>query len=117
MLGCGRKLAAFAAAYSLVAGSCAAVAAQAVPAPAPISVATAPANGANPWLTLSAMTTSSTNLSKAATEQSEPVAVGWPPEPSLLVMLATIATTVYVVLKNDDGGGRLGILPLPISPA
>ena len=114
MLGCGRKLAAFAAAVSLLVGSGATVAAQPIRAPAPVADVTAQASDANPWLTLSAMTASSANASAAAAEPDESVPVSWPHVVPLSVVLGTIGTAIYILL--DDGNDR-GLRPTPISPA
>lgn len=124
MLGCGRKLAAFAAAVSLLVGSGAAFAAQPTRAPAPISEASAPATGADPWLTLSAMTVSSSSASAAAATQGESVPISWPHIAPLSVVLGTIATAIYILLDDDNGsrdgsgiGPALGLRPTPLSPA
>ena len=123
MLGCGRKLAAFAAAVSLLAGSSAAAVAQATRAPAPVTEAPAPPPGTDPWLTLSAMTVSSSTVSAAAA-QGESVPVSWPHFVPLSGVLGTIATAIYILLDDDngsrDGGGigpALGLRPTPLSPA
>ena len=113
MLGCGRKLAAFVAALSLMSGTGAAVAAQPNRAPAPALEATAPARTADPWITLSTMTASSANASAAAA-QGESVPVSWPHFAPLSVVLGTIATAIYILLGDDDDRG---LRPTPISPA
>lgn len=125
MLGCGRKLAACAAAISLLSGTGAAVAAQAIRAPAPVRAVTVQARTADPWLTLSAMTASSSNTSATVAGQSEAVPVGWPHIVPLSVVLGTIATAIYILLdddKNSSNGNRgigpaLGLRPAPLSPA
>ena len=105
MSGIGRKFTAAAVAMSLVAVPTAAIGA--APA-APASMA-APAN---PWITLSAMTTGSSAASTAAAQDGYDD--GGIPIFPLVVMLATIAVAVYILVKDDDGGRLEG---LPISPS
>ncbi len=100
MTGILRKFAAAAIAASLVAVPTGAIAAPAARAAA----------STNPWLTLSAMTTSSSAANAAAVEGED--GPGFPPIGSLVVILGTIALAVYILTK-DDGDDDLG---LPISP-
>lgn len=102
MSGFGRKITAAAVAASLCVVPTAAIGATpaATPAVAPQS-ATTPAN---PWLTLSAMTTSSSAASAAAAAQGDP-GPGFPPIAPLAVILATIALAVYILVKDDDDNG------------
>ena len=124
MLGCGRKLAAFAAAISLLAGSGAAVAAHPTRAPAPTPEATVPARTADPWLMLSMMTASSSNASAAEAAQGENVPISWPHIVPLSVVLGTIATAIYILLDEDSHNRNgtnvimpgLGLRPTPLSP-
>ena len=99
MSGFGRKITAAAIAISLCAVPTAAIGA--APAPAaivPVST-TAPAS---PWLTLSAMTGSSSAATAAALRHEEGHA-GFPPLPVLAVILATIAVAIWILVKDDDG--------------
>lgn len=124
MLGCGRKLAACAAAISLLSGTGAAVAAQVSRAPAPALEANAQAQPANPWLTLSAMTASSSATSTTEAATGEAVQVGWPHIAPLSVVLGTIATAIYILLDEDNNKRDettiihgIGLSPTPLSPA
>lgn len=83
-------------------------------APAPTSTGPAPvtmAHDANPWLTLSAMTTSSSSASAAAAPGEAGSEIGFPPAAPLTAILATIATAIYILLDDDRGNLE------PISPA
>ena len=125
MLGCVRKLAAFVAAISLLSASGAAVAAQASRPAEQMPVAKAQARIADPWLTLSTMTASSSSTTAMATSQGEAVPVSWPHIVPLSVVLGTIATAIYILLDdgNDNHNGTGGIAPAlrlrptPLSPA
>lgn len=78
------------------------------------STATAVAPPAsNPWITLSAMTSSSTAASSAAAQGYEEEGVGFPPLPVLAVILATIGVAIYILVADDDDDDGIGI---PISP-
>jgi len=132
MLGPVRTVAAVAAAISLIAGSGVSFAASAMPAPK--IPALAPAPTANPWLALSAMTYSTNATAAAAlSAESQRETAGQPPALPLAVVLATIATAIYILLDDDDQGGRertsnsqasgpsplvagLQLRPAPISP-
>jgi hypothetical protein len=106
MWGSGRKIAAAAVAFSLCAVPTAALGANpSVRAAAATPGATAPVS---PWLTLSAMTTSSSAATTAALRHEEGHA-GFPPLPVLAVILATIAVAIWILVDDDDG--RLGISP------
>ena len=128
MLGSLRGIAAAAAAATLVVTTSAAVAAPADRAPTPVSVAPAPAS--EPWLILSAMTASSTEAVTAAAAQEERGKANGPPLGSLAVILSTIGTAIYILLKNDGSDGDrdgnsgassgffvgIGIHAVPVSP-
>jgi hypothetical protein len=75
--------------------------------------APSPASHSDQWLMLSAMTTSSATTSKAAAAQGES-GMGFPPWPVLGVILATLATAVFILASDDDGDVDLG---LPVSPS
>jgi len=112
MSGFGRKITAASIAVSLCAVPTAAIGA----APAPVALSqTAAATPVNPWLTLSAMTSSSSAAATAAAAQGdgEP---GFPPIAPLVVILATIAVAIYILVKDDDGGHIDIDLPEPVSP-
>ena len=68
----------------------------------------------NQWLILSAMTTNSSAAANAADADQEDDRIGYPPIASLSVILATIATAVYILLRDDDGDLDL---ELPVSPS
>ena len=123
MLGCARKIAAAAAAISL--GVTSSVAATVVPAARPANQALdvpAPAATPNQWLTLSMMTASTSVTATAQAEGDVVEAVSWPHTAPLSVVLATIATAIYILLEEDDGNGSaivqgVGLTPTPLSPA
>ena len=104
MSGIGRNITAAAAAISLCIVPTAAIAATPVASAAAAPVAAAPVN---PWLALSAMTTSSSAVSSAAAAQGEDGDGGVPILP-LAVILATIGVAVYILVKDDSSD--------PISP-
>jgi len=114
MSGFGRKFTSAAIAMSLCAVPTAAVAA--TPA-VPVASTQAAAVPASPWLTLSALTTSSsaaTSAAAAAAAQDNDNGPGWPPIAPLVVILATIAAMVYILVKdNGHGGCHL----TPVSPS
>ena len=114
MSGFGRKFTAAAIAMSLCAVPTAAVAT--TPA-APIASTQAAAVPASPWLTLSALTTGSsaaTSAAVAAAAEDNDNGPGWPPIAPLVVILATIAAMVYILVKdNGHGGFHL----TPVSPS
>ena len=78
----------------------------------------APATAAptNPWLTLGAMTSSSSAASAAVVAQDDDDGPGFPPIAPLLVILATIAVGIYILVSDDDGHIDIP-LPDPVSPA
>jgi len=113
MSGIGRKFTATAVALSLCAVPTAAIAA--TPA-APIAATQAAATPASSWLTLSAMTTSSSAATAAAAAQyDDDDGPGFPPIAPLIVILATIAGMIYILVSDNDGGFDLN-LPEPVSP-
>lgn len=105
----GRKITAAAIAISLCAVPTAAIGAS--PSPAAVPVAAAPTN---PWLTLSAMTTSSSAATSATAtaEQGYDDGLAFPPAVPLVVILATVAMAIYILTRDDDDGNLS-----PISPA
>lgn len=108
MPGFGRKVTAAAIAVFLCAAPTAAIGA----APAGHVTSPQPAAQINPWLALSAMTTSSSAASAAAAAQGDG-GPGSPPIASLAVILATIATAIYILIKDDHGHFHF----VPLSPA
>ena len=83
---------------AIVAGSLVAVSSGPVAAsPAPPPAAT---TSANPWVALSAMTTSSSAANTAL--RHEEGHMGFPPIAPLIVILGTIALGIYIVTKDDD---------------
>jgi hypothetical protein len=108
MSGILRRVSAVAVAASLVAVPTGAIAA-APPAPR-TAATTAATTQANPWVALSAMTSSS-SASSAALRHEEGHA-GFPPILPLIVILGTIALAVYILTKDDDDEP----LGFPISP-
>lgn len=71
----------------------------------------ATAASSNPWLTLSAMTsTSSSTAATTAAAQGEGDGVGFPPIIPLAIILATIAVAIWIAV--DDGND----LDIEISP-
>jgi len=104
MLGFGRKLTAAAVAMSLCAVPTVAIGA--TPA-APAAVPQASVQG-NPWLTLSAMTTSSSATTAAVAGQGND-GPGFPPIAPLAVILATIAAAIYIAVNN--GNGHVSVSP------
>lgn len=109
MSGFARKLTAAAIATSLLAVSTGAIAA--APAANRAAAPTATATPTNPWLTLSAMTSTSSSAARAAALQDED-GPGFPPIAPLIVILGTIALAVYILTKDDDDEP----LGFPISP-
>jgi hypothetical protein len=110
MTGFVRKLTATAAAIALVAVPTAGIAAaQTTPRPAATQAAAAPVS---PWLTLSAMTSSSSSAASTAALQYEDEGPGFPPIAPLIVILGTIALGVYILTKDDDDDD----LGFPVSP-
>lgn len=76
----------------------------------PAPVASGPSSQ---WITLSAMTTGSSAASTATDDQVE-TNIGFPPVAPLVVILATIATTVYLLLRDDHHHFDF---ELPVSPS
>lgn len=109
MSGFGRKITAAAVAMSLCAVPTAAIGAAPIAPAASAPVAAAPAS---PWVALSAMTTGSSASSAALAAQGEGDP-GFPPIAPLVVILATIAVGVFILVKDDDD--RLD--GIPISPS
>ena len=113
MSGFGRKITAAAVALSLCAVPTAAIGATPV---APVVVAQTVAPPTSSWLTLSAMTTSSSAASAAAAQADEG-GPGFPPIAPLIVILATIAAAIYIAAKGSGNGEFHLRLPPPVSPA
>lgn len=106
MSGLTRKLtsAAVAAALTLVpAGAFAST-----PSPTAAPVTAIPAG--NPWLTLSAMTSTSSTASAAALRHEEGHA-GFPPLVPLAIILATIAVAIWIAVDDDEDGDFIGLSP------
>lgn len=101
-----RKVTAAAIAASLTAVPTGAIAAS--PA-APTAAPAASSTSANPWVALSAMTSTSSSATAALQDDDGP---GFPPIAPLIVILGTIALAVYILTKDDDGDD----LGLPLSP-
>jgi hypothetical protein len=112
MSGLMRGLTAAVVAVSLCSVSTAAISAS--PAP-PVAVAPASAVTPNAWLTLSAMTSSSSAATAAADDYND--GVGFPPWPVLAVILATIAVGIYILVKDDNDDLDIDFNPEPVSPA
>ena len=106
MSGLARKLTSAAVAAGLTLVPAGAFASQ--PAPTAAPVAATPATG-NPWLTLSAMTSTSSTASAAALRHEEGHA-GWPPLVPLAIILATIAVAIWIAV-DDDEGDFVGLSP------
>lgn len=106
MSGFGRNLLAVAIAGSLCVVPTASIAATPVAAPAAPAAAAAPAD---PWLALSAMTTSSSAVTTAAAARHTEDHRAFPILP-LILILATIAVGVWILLDDDDDKS-LGISP------
>jgi hypothetical protein len=113
MSGLMRNLTAVAVAVSICAVPAAAIASSPAQPVGAVPVAAAPTN---PWLALSAMTTSSSAASAAAAAQDYHEGPGFPPWPVLAVILATIAVGIYILTSDNDGHVHLP-LPEPVSPA
>ena len=108
MSGIARRITATAVAASLVVVPSGAIAASpAAPRTAAPTASTAPTN---PWVTLSAMTSTSSSAANAALQDDE--GPGFPPIAPLIVILGTIALAVYILTKDDDDDP----LGFPISP-
>ena len=109
MSGLGRKFTAAAVAMSLCAVPTAAIGA------APAAPARTAAVPTSSWLTLSAMSTSSSAATTAAAAQEDEGGPGFPPIAPLIVILATIAGMIYILVSDNDGEFDLN-LPEPVSP-
>jgi len=70
---------------------------------APAAPAVAPSS-VSPWLTLSAMSGSTTaaTAAAAAAQGEEDEGMGWPPLPVLAVILATIGVAIFILVDDDD---------------
>lgn len=108
MPGIARSITAAAIAASLVAVPTGAIAASPAPARAAAPAATTPTN---PWIALSAMTSTSSGAANAAALQ-DGDGPGFPPIAPLIVILGTIALGVYILTKDDDDDP----LGFPVSP-
>ena len=102
-----RKVTVAAVATSLLFVPTAVIAAAPVAPIAAVTPAAVTPSTANPWLALSAMTTSSSSAAAAtAAAQDYDVdddGVGFPPLPVLAVILATIGVAIYILASDDDG--------------
>lgn len=105
MPGLVRRATAAAVAASLIAVPTGALAAPAAP-----RIAAPAATPTNPWIALSAMTSTSSSAAEVAAAQGVGVPV-FPPIFPLIIALSTIALGVYVGTKNDNEDP----LGLPIS--
>jgi len=110
MAGFARKLTALAVATSILAVPTAAIAA--TPAAPRTAAAAVNPTPANPWVTLSAMTSTSSSATSAAAAQDDGDGPGFPPIAALVVILGTIALAVYILTKDDDDEP----LGFPVSP-
>lgn len=108
MSGILRRVTAAAVAASMAAVPTGAIAAS--PAATPAAAPTTATTATNPWLALSAMTSSSS--ASSASLRHEEGHGGLPPVLPLIVILGTIALGVYILTKDDDDEP----LGLPISP-
>ena len=109
MSGIARRVTAAIVAASLVAVPTSAIAAKSTASATAPAVRTAPVS---PWLTLSAMTSTSSSAASAVAAQDNGDGPGFPPIAPLVVILGTIALAIYILTK-DDGDDDIG---LPISP-
>ena len=106
-----RKLTAAAVSMTLIAVPTGAIAASPAPASQPTAQQAAAATSANPWLTLSAMTSNSSSAASAAAAQGEP-GMGFPPILPLAVILGTIALAIWILVDDDDDDPIIA----PVSP-
>ena len=106
MSGLMGKVTAAAVATALLVAPTASIAA-APAAPVAAMPATATPATANPWLALSAMTSSSSSAAAATAAaqdyDDDDDGVGFPPLPVLAVILATIGVAIYILASDDDG--------------
>ena len=113
-MGIARKLTAAAVATALMAVPTGAIASS-QPAPSVVSQQAATATpAANPWLTLSAMTTTSGAANAAALQDDD--GMGFPPLVPLAIILATIALAIWILLDDDDDDGIDFGPEEPVSP-
>ena len=110
MSGFARKLTSAAVVAGLALVPAGAFATAPAPAAKPSAATTAPAD---PWLTLSAMTSTSSSATAAALRHEEGHA-GWPPVVPLAIILATIAVAIWIAVDDDDGDFDLP--PRGVSP-
>ena len=113
MTGFTRRITAFAVATALIAVPTGAIASSR-PAPPVATQPTGAAASANPWLTLSSMTTTSGAASAAAAQGED--GPGFPPLIPLAIILATIALAVWILLHDSDGDGIDFGPEEPVSP-
>lgn len=113
MTGIARKLTVIAVATAMMAVPTGAIA-SASPAPPVATQQAAATSSANPWLTLSAMTTTSGAANAAALQDDG--RPGWPPLVPLAIILATIALAIWILVDDDDGDGIDFGPEEPVSP-
>jgi hypothetical protein len=70
-------------------------------APPPPSASAAATSGANPWLTLGAMTSTSSSTAATALRHEEGHA-GFPPIVPLAIILLTIGVGIWIILADDE---------------
>jgi hypothetical protein len=107
-----RTLSAVAALGSVMAVPAGSIAAAQPAIPSPTVQQASAAAATNPWLALSAMTSSSGAASAAATQGD--ATVGPPPVAPLMVILGTIALAVWILIGDNDGDFNL--TEEPVSP-
>ena len=112
-MGRARKLTAAAVATALMVVPTGAIAST-QPAPSVVTQQAAAAPAANPWLTLSAMTTTSGAANAAALQDDD--GIGFPPLVPLAIILATIALAIWILLDDDDDDGIDLVPEEPVSP-
>ena len=98
-----------AAIISLVGASTGAIAASNAPIASPAPTA------AGSWSTLSVMTGSNAAIAAIRDDDDQEGGFWHPPFLALAVILATFATAIYILLKDDDND--LDFNPIPVSPA
>ena len=109
-----RKLTAAIVATAMVVVPTGAIASSPPPAATPVARQAAPQPAANPWLTLSAMTTTSGAANAMALQDDG--GPGFPPIVPLAVILATIALAIWIMVDDDDGDGIDFGPEEPVSP-
>lgn len=107
-----RALTAAGVAMALVAVPTGSIAAAPAAVPQPTAQQAGIAASANPWLALSAMTSSSSSAATAAAQGDN--GVDFPPIAPLAVILGTIALAVWI-LAHDEGG-HIDFNQEPVSP-